>query len=163
MRKLSPRETKQLLNTAYNWTSQLATEFVCLFVCFYFFLNWSTVDLAQLVKNLPAMQETWVWLLDQEDPLEKEMATHSSILAWRRPWTEEPGRLQPMGHNSWKPLSDFHTVDLQCCVSFRCTAKWIYHYPLISSVIYHYRSWLVFSSINRVEFWRLYNTKHRCS
>ena len=52
---------------------------------------------AQLVKNLPAMQETWVHFLGREDPLEKEMATHSSILAWRMPWTEEPGRLQSMG------------------------------------------------------------------
>ena len=43
------------------------------------------------------MQETQVWFLGQEDPLEKEMATHSSILAWRIPWTEEPGRLQSMG------------------------------------------------------------------
>ena len=49
--------------------------------------------IAQLVKNLPAMQETQVQFLGQEDPLEKEMATHSSILAWRIPWTEEPGRL----------------------------------------------------------------------
>ena len=48
---------------------------------------------AQMVKNLPAMQETRVWSLDWEDPLEKGMATHSSILAWRLPWTEEPGRL----------------------------------------------------------------------
>ena len=48
---------------------------------------------AQSVKNLPAMQETWVQFLGQEDPLEKEMATHSRILAWRIPWTEEPGRL----------------------------------------------------------------------
>ena len=48
---------------------------------------------AQTVKNLPAMEETKVQSLDQEDPLEKEMATHSSILAWRTPWTEEPGRL----------------------------------------------------------------------
>ena len=48
----------------------------------------------QLVKNLPTMQETWVRSLGQEDPLEKEMANHSSILAWRIPWTEEPGRLQ---------------------------------------------------------------------
>ena len=48
---------------------------------------------AQLVKNLPAMQETQVQFLDQEYPLEKEMATHSSILAWRTPWTEDPGRL----------------------------------------------------------------------
>ena len=48
--------------------------------------------MAQTVKNLPAMQETQVQSLGQEDPLEKEMATHSSILAWRIPWTEEPGR-----------------------------------------------------------------------
>ena len=47
--------------------------------------------LAQAVKNLPAMQETWVWSLGQEDPMEKRMATHSSILAWRIPRTEEPG------------------------------------------------------------------------
>ena len=52
---------------------------------------------AQLVKNLPAVQETWVRSLGQEDALEKEMATHSSILAWRIPWTEEPGGLQSMG------------------------------------------------------------------
>ena len=48
---------------------------------------------AQMVKNLPAILETWVLFLGWEDPLEKEMATHSSILAWRIPWTEEPGRL----------------------------------------------------------------------
>ena len=46
---------------------------------------------AQMVKNLPAVQETWVQSLGQEDTLEKDMATHSSILAWRIPWTEEPG------------------------------------------------------------------------
>jgi len=57
--------------------------------------------IARLVKNLPTMQETWVQSLGQEDPLEKEMAAHSSILAWRIPWTEEPGRLQSMGHKSW--------------------------------------------------------------
>ena len=47
-------------------------------------------------KNLPTMQETWVQSLGREDPLEKGMATHSSTLAWRIPWTEEPGRLQSM-------------------------------------------------------------------
>ena len=52
---------------------------------------------AQTVKHLPAMQETWVQSLGWEDPLEKEMATHSSILAWKIPRTEEPGRLQSMG------------------------------------------------------------------
>ena len=53
--------------------------------------------MAQRLKRLPAMQETWVQSLGQEDPLEKEMVTHSSILAWRIPWMEEPGGLQPMG------------------------------------------------------------------
>ena len=52
---------------------------------------------AQSVKNLPAVQETWVQSLGWEDPLEKEMATHSSILAWKIPWTEEFGGLQFMG------------------------------------------------------------------
>ena len=53
--------------------------------------------MTQMVKNLPAMQETRVRSLDQEDPLEKGMAAHSSILAWRIPWTEETGGLQPIG------------------------------------------------------------------
>ena len=52
---------------------------------------------SQLVKNLPAMWETWVRSLDWEDPLEEDMATHSSILTWRIPWTEGPGGLQSMG------------------------------------------------------------------
>ena len=53
--------------------------------------------MAQMINNLPAMQETQVLSLGQEDPLEKKMATHSSILAWRIPWTEEPGELQSRG------------------------------------------------------------------
>ena len=53
--------------------------------------------MAQMVKNLPAGQESQAPSLGQEDPLEKEMATHSSILAWEIPWAEEPGRLQSMG------------------------------------------------------------------
>ena len=52
---------------------------------------------AQMVKSLPAMRETWVQSLGREDPLEKQIATHSSVLAWRIPWTEEPGGLQSMG------------------------------------------------------------------
>ena len=71
--------------------------------------NWLRVDIAaglpsgSAVKNLPAvkkMQETWVRSLGQEDPLEECMATHSCILAWRIPWTEETGRLQSMGSHS---------------------------------------------------------------
>ena len=53
--------------------------------------------LAQMVKNLPAMEDTWVRSLRQEDPLEEEMATHSSMLAWGLSWTEKPGGLQSMG------------------------------------------------------------------
>ena len=53
--------------------------------------------MAQTVKRLPAMQETWVRFLGQEDPLEKEMAIHSSTLAWKIPWMEELDRLQSMG------------------------------------------------------------------
>ena len=52
---------------------------------------------AQLIKNPPKIWETWVESLGQEDSLEKEMTTHSSILAWKIPWMEEPGRLQSMG------------------------------------------------------------------
>ena len=54
-------------------------------------------QVAQMVKSLPPMQETWVLSLGQEDYLEKEMAVHSSVPAWKIPWTEEPGRLQSMG------------------------------------------------------------------
>ena len=57
----------------------------------------STSLVAQMLKRLPTMRETWVQSLGREDLLEKEMATHSSILAWKIPWTEEPGRLQSMG------------------------------------------------------------------
>ena len=59
--------------------------------------------MARMVKNLPAMQETQVQSLGWEDPLEKEVATHSSILAWKIPWAEEPGGLQPTG---WQRVRD---------------------------------------------------------
>ena len=58
--------------------------------------NWAS-PVAQMVKNPPAMQKTWVRSLGWEDPLEEGMATHSSILAWRIPWTKDPGGLQSMG------------------------------------------------------------------
>ena len=66
------------------------------------------------VKSLPAVQETQVQSLGQEDPLEEEMATHSSILAWKIPWTEEPDRLQPMGsHRVGRDLATEHA-----CMSY---------------------------------------------
>ena len=75
---------------------------------------------AQMVKHPPTIQESWVWSLSQEDPLEKEMATHCSILAWRIPWTEEPGRLQStgsqrVGHN-WAT----NTQSLRNVLHFKC-------------------------------------------
>ena len=64
--------------------------------------------MAQRLKRLPAMRETWVRSLGQEDPLEKEMATHSSTLAWKIPWTEEPGGLQSMGYNELDTTEQLH-------------------------------------------------------
>ena len=64
--------------------------------------------MAQTEKSLPVMQETWVWSLGREDPLEQEMATRSSILAGEIPWTEEPGRLQSMGHKEPDTTEGLH-------------------------------------------------------
>ena len=72
---------------------------VCVYVCVCVFdypFIWASL-VAQTVKNPPAMWETWVWTLGSEDPLEKGTATHSSILVWRIPWREKPGRLQSTG------------------------------------------------------------------
>jgi len=75
---------------------------------------WASL-VTQLVKNLPAIQETQVQFLGQEDPLEKEMVTHSSMLAWKIPWTEEPGRLQSMGHKELDTTERLHfRVHLVC-------------------------------------------------
>ena len=69
---------------------------------------------AQLVKNLPAMRGTWVRSLGWEDPLEEGMAIHSSILAWRILWTQEPGRLQSRVAKSWAQLSDLaHSTQME--------------------------------------------------
>ena len=74
---------------------------------------WGTSLVAQMVKNLPAVQETQVWSLGQEDPLEWGMATHSSIVAWRILWMEEPGRLQSTGSqrvgHDWITNTHTHT------------------------------------------------------
>ena len=64
---------------------------------FYSVYSWSASLVAQLVKNPPIMRETWVRALGWEDPLEKEMAPHSSTMAWKIPWTQETGRLQSTG------------------------------------------------------------------
>ena len=64
-----------------------------------FFFFFAVYRVVQMLKNLSTVQETWVQSLGWEDLLENSMATHSSILAWRIPWTEEPGGLQSMGHD----------------------------------------------------------------
>ena len=69
---------------------------ICIYIHGSSLIAWSSL-VARSVKNLPAVQETWVQSLGWEDPLEKEMATHSSILAWKFSWTEEPGGLQSVG------------------------------------------------------------------
>ena len=72
--------------------------------------------MAQRLKCLPAMWETWVRFLGQEDPLEKEMATHSSILAWRIPWTEELGGLQSTGRKESDTTERLHLRYFKCGV-----------------------------------------------
>ena len=97
-------------------------------------LQYSRASLvAQMVKNLPAMQETWVRSLGQKDLLEKAMATHSSILAWRIPWTEEPGRLQSEGLQKGDTPERLSTAQHICvCVSFPPLKK-----MFIEPQIYH--------------------------
>ena len=80
--------------------------------------NWASL-LAQTVNSPPAMQETQVGSLGWEDPLEKTMVTHSSVLAWRIPWTEEPGGLQSMGSQR-VGLSDFYS--LTCMENYTSSA-----------------------------------------
>ena len=81
---------KEIQNSEYLYM------YIQIYIYTLIYVYWTSL-VAQMVKNPPAIQETQVWSLDQEDPLEKGMATYSSILAWRIPWTEEPGRLQSMG------------------------------------------------------------------
>ena len=96
------------------------TPIVLVFVGFLMFkMLWIV---AQMVKNLLSMQETWVRSLGGEDPLEKGMATHSRILAWRIPWTEEPGGLQSMGtEKMWTRLSAHPFINLlDICIFSAC-------------------------------------------
>ena len=72
---------------------QQSDSYICSVIHIHVSILLQKALVAQMVKSLPAMQETWVRSLGQEEPLEKEMAIHSSILAWKIPWTEEPGRL----------------------------------------------------------------------
>ena len=94
----------------------------------------------QRVKNLPAMQETWVQSLSQEDLLEKEMATHSSILAWRIPWTKEPGGLQSMG--SQRVRHDWETEHLHNSILTPSSipSEWSYFQIMLHSKVLEVRT-----------------------
>ena len=109
------------------------------------FTLWASL-VAQMVKNLPAMWETWAPSLGWEDPLEKGMATPTSILAWKIPWTEEPGRLQFMGvAKSQTRLNDFHFVYL---------TWWFWDLATLVHVsVAHFFYWsVVFHCLDRAHF-----------
>ena len=99
-------------DTTYNIRWRLALIKICIYLL---------TLVAHMVKRLPAMRETWVLSLGQEDPLEKEMTTHSSTLAWKVPWTEEPGRLQSTG--SQRVGYDWANSLLSCSCSFFVPGK----------------------------------------
>ena len=87
---------KNIYSEPHRYTIQIQQLIIVTFTQSLPYRVWAFL-MAQIVKNAPAIQETWVWSLGWEDPLEEGMAAHSSILAWRIPWTEEPGGLQSMG------------------------------------------------------------------
>ena len=105
------------------WKSKTSKEYDMIFI-----YQWASL-VAQRLKHLPPMQETRVRSLGREDPLEKEMATHSSTLAWRIPWREESGRLQSMGshwvRHDWSDLAAFFMVQLSHpCMTTGRAAAW---------------------------------------
>ena len=118
---------------------------------FYFWLFLSTSLVAQMVKCLPTMQETRVQSLGLEDPLEKEMATHSSILVWKIPWTEKPGWLlsmgsQRVGHDWVTSLSIYHCL---CCDQL---FKRFVVVSAISTTLWTNKKWLHFAQVASVQF-----------
>ena len=127
-----------MVNKYTKWcsTSYVMREIQIKTIIRYCYISIRASLLTQLVKNPPAMQETWVWVLGPEDPLEKEMETYSSILAWKIQWTEEPGGLQSMGsqesditwqpnHLLWWPKS--RTLNTKYCLGYGA-AEALIHY-----------------------------------
>ena len=115
----------------------------------HWFLPWASL-VAQVVKNSPAMWETWVRSQGWEDPLEKGTSTHSSVLAWRIPWTEEPSRLRSMGLQSRTWLSDFHFYYLEALFLFFCL------FLPVFSLLMFLASWVSGSVSWRPHFWLTY-------
>ena len=120
------------------------------------FLGTSLV--AQMVKRLSTMWETWVWSLSREDPLEKEMTIHSSTIAWKIPWTEELGRLQSMGSqrvgHDWVvccSISSSNCCFLTCIQVFRETSKVGWYFHLLKNFPVCCYPHKVFSVVNEAE------------
>ena len=103
--------------------------YTCTYILYVYSTIWASL-VTQLVKNPPALQ-TWVWSLDWEDPLQEGMASHSSILVWRTPWTEEPGGLQFMGSQESDTIERLstaqHYICCYCSVVKSCLALLWFH------------------------------------
>ena len=128
---------------------------------------------AQTVKNLLAMHETWVWFLGQEDPLEKQIATHSSILAWRISWAKEPCRLQSMGlqrvgHDWVNNTFTFHqiyfefteiTMSFFFLKSLNIVIQWITlnKTPIPGKIQHYHEIYLLGFLISLFKFWHLWS------
>ena len=128
---------------------------------------------AQTVKNLLAMHETWVWFLGQEDPLEKQIATHSSILAWRISWAKEPCRLQSMGlqrvgHDWINNTFTFHqiyfefteiTMSFFFLKSLNIVIQWITlnKTPIPGKIQHYHEIYLLGFLISLFKFWHLWS------
>ena len=124
----------------------------------------TTIQLAQRLKRLPGMWETWVQSLGQEDPLEKEMVTHSSILAWRIPWTDKPGRLQSMGlqrvgHNWATSLSFFLSAVSQKSDTWTSATPPPSHPALCFLCLFLTAVWWVLTSL---EFREMKSNQQKC-
>ena len=117
------------------FVSPLCPLYICHLLGFIFRITQRASLVAQTVKNPPVIQETWVWSLDGEDPLEEHMASHSSILPWRIPWTEEPGRVQSTGSQRvWHDWATEHACTYWVYIPDLCPV------PLYRSLLIDYMS-----------------------
>ena len=136
------------------------------------FLKSITFLMAQTVKNLPAMHEIWVWFLGQEDPLEKQIATQSSILAWRISWTQEPCRPRSMGsqrvgHDWVNNTFTFHQIYfefIEITMSFflkslNIVIQWITlnKTPILGKIQHYHEIYLLGFLISLFKFWHLWS------
>ena len=130
------------LNNYIVYTAIKSWDFSAyIFHIYIYICVWVSQD-AQWVKSLPAIQETqemWVRSLDQEDPLEEGTATYSSILAWRIPWTEDPGRLQSVGSQRF----EYVWSDLAAATAYMCACIHIYKCIWLALCMYICIVWVV--------------------